>query len=69
MTSDAGAADLVFDQAAAISRTVPLKAGRSKATSALPSGADFTTPEKQRQRRLRRLFALHLAARRRRRNG
>ena len=36
---------LSFDQATAITRTVPEKAGTSKATSAVPSGLTVTMPE------------------------
>ena len=34
-----------FDQATAMTRSVPLKAGTSKVTSAVPSGPTVTTPE------------------------
>jgi hypothetical protein len=36
-----------FVQATAITRAVPLKAGMSKVTFAVPSASTFTTPEKR----------------------
>ena len=36
---------LSFDQATAITRTVPAKAGMSNCTSAVPSDRTFTMPE------------------------
>jgi hypothetical protein len=47
MTSVLTAPALVFDQATAITRKVPLKAGRSKMIRARPSGPTLTTPEKR----------------------
>ena len=51
-----------FVQATAITRTVPLKAGMSKATLAVPSGADLDDAGVARERLLRRRDALERLA-------
>jgi hypothetical protein len=45
ITSFEACATLVFDQAAAMTRTVPLKAGRSKVMLAVPFEPTLTMPE------------------------
>ena len=62
ITSASAEPTLVFDHATAITRTEPLKAGRSKQTLRRAVGADLDDAGEQRQRRLGRQIAFEIAA-------